>query len=90
LPVEAVLGLRINWRSRYTESYNWANFGFDLSVRPIFALDDSLSYKLNDHVTISLTGNNLLNFNYRDSYQVFTRDSRYYVRTIGLSLTYKM
>jgi TonB-dependent receptor len=82
--------LAYNWRSRYTDVYNFANTGYDLSVRPISALDGSLSYKVNEHTTINLTGNNLLNFNYRDSFQVFTRDSRYYDRTVGVSLAYKL
>jgi len=80
--------LAYNWRSRYTDTYDYSNSGYNLTVSPISALDGSLSYKLDKNLTASVTANNILNSNYHDSFGVFPRDSRYYDRTIGVSLSW--
>jgi len=80
--------LAYNWRSRYTDTYDYANSGYNLTVSPISSLDGSISFKMDKNLTASLTANNILNSNYHDSFGVFPRDSRYYDRTIGVSLSW--
>lgn len=66
--------------------------GKDLTAAAVSSLDGSLGYKLNKHVTINLTGTNLLNFKYRDYWDNendFPRDTRRYDRTVGLSMSLK-
>lgn len=89
--------LAYNWRSKYVLTYgdtpDAANLaGKDLTVAPVSSLDGSLSYKVNKHVTVNLTGTNLLNFKYRDYWDNendFPRDTRRYDRTVGLSMNLK-
>ena len=56
-------------------------------------LDASLGYHLNKQITVSLDVTNLLNQAYHDYFDKnpsMVRDVRYYDRTVGLSLRWKL
>ena len=85
--------LAYNWRSKFVAEYNYrANQGMNLVVDPLRWLDASLGYKINDNLTVSIDGNNLLNQDYHDYHSVpeQPRDVRRYDRTIGVSLRVKL
>jgi iron complex outermembrane recepter protein len=81
-----------NWRSKFVAERNYRGLGFDLMVDPIYWLDASISYKINDNLTLTLDGNNLLNFAYHDYHAVpeQPRDVRRYDRMVGLALRWKL
>jgi TonB-dependent receptor len=91
--------LAYNWRSKFVDTYadtpdkNNPNLvPKDLIVKPMSSLDGSLSYKVSDHVTVNLTGTNLLNFKFQDYWsdsKIYPRDTRRYDRTVGLSMNLK-
>lgn len=91
--------LAYNWRSKFVDTYadtpnkdNKALIPKDLIVKPMSSLDGSLSYKVSDHVTVNLTGTNLLNFKFQDYWsdsKIYPRDTRRYDRTVGLSMNLK-
>ena len=91
--------LAYNWRSKFVDTYadtpDRANLSLvpkDLIVKPMSSLDGSLSYKVSDHVTVNLTGTNLLNFKFQDYWsdsKIYPRDTRRYDRTVGLSMNLK-
>jgi len=85
--------LAYNWRSKFAAEYNYrGNNGMTLWVDPIKWLDASLGYKVNDNLTVSIDGNNLLNFAYHDYHGVpeQPRDVRRYDRVIGVALRWKL
>ncbi|MBP1203364.1 TonB-dependent receptor [Duganella sp. 1411] len=91
--------LAYNWRSKFVDTYadtpDRANPNLvpkDLIVKAMSSLDGSLSYKVSDHVTVNLTGTNLLNFKFQDYWSnaaIYPRDTRRYDRTVGLSMNLK-
>ncbi len=91
--------LAYNWRSKFVDTYadtpdksNTNLVPKDLIVKPMSSLDGSLSYKVSDHVTVNLTGTNLLNFKFQDYWsdsKIYPRDTRRYDRTVGLSMNLK-
>jgi iron complex outermembrane receptor protein len=91
--------LAYNWRSKFVDTYadspDKANPNLaskDLIVKPMSSLDGSLSYKVSDHVSVNLTGTNLLNFKFQDYWsdsKIYPRDTRRYDRTVGLSMNLK-
>ena len=84
--------LAYNWRSSFVDTYGYRGLGFNLIVDPLKWLDASLGYKVNDQLTVSLDGSNLLNQAYHDYHAVpeQPRDVRRYDRVIGVSLRWKM
>jgi len=83
-----------SWRDKFVGEYNYRDLkpSFDIIVAPIKTLDASVSYKINEHVTVTLDGVNLLNSTYHDYHGVpeAPRDIRRYDRAIGLALRFKM
>jgi outer membrane receptor protein involved in Fe transport len=64
----------------------------DLIAAPMSTLDGSLSYKFTPNLSVTLTGTNLLNFQYVDYWtdqRLYPRDTRRYDRTFGLALNWK-
>jgi outer membrane receptor protein involved in Fe transport len=62
-------------------------------VAPLRTLDASLGYNIDGHTTVSLDVTNLLNQSYHDYFDKdpsLVRDVRYYDRTIGLSVRWKL
>jgi iron complex outermembrane recepter protein len=82
------------WRDKFVDTYNYRNLNpsFDLIVAPIKTLDASLSYKINENMTVTLDGVNLANSTYHDYHGVpeAPRDIRRYDRAIGVALRWKM
>ncbi|MBT9493193.1 MAG: TonB-dependent receptor [Paucibacter sp.] len=85
--------LAYNWRSKFLAEKPYRTTGRELWVAPLSTLDASLGYNVNKNTTISLDVSNLLNQAYHDYFDQnpsMVRDVRYYDRTIGLSLRWKM
>ena len=90
--------LAYNWRSKFVQVYgdHPSNSGSaparDLIAAPMSTLDGSLSYKFTPNLSVTLTGTNLLNFQYVDYWtdqRLYPRDTRRYDRTFGLALNWK-
>lgn len=81
-----------SWRDKFVDTYNYRNLGFNLIVEPIKTLDASLSYKVNEKMSVTLDGSNLLNQTYHDYHGVpeLPRDVRRYDRVVGLALRWKL
>lgn len=84
--------LAYNWRSAFTDEYNYRATGLDLKVGALKWLDGSVGYKINDKLTVSLDANNLLDQDYHDYHGIpdQPRDVRRYDRTVGLSVRWKL
>ncbi|RJG24379.1 TonB-dependent receptor [Massilia cavernae] len=84
--------LAYSWRDKFVETFNYRGLGFDLIVAPIKTLDGSISYKINDNMSVTLDAENLLDRTYHDYHGVPSnpRDIRRYDRVIGLSLRWKI
>ncbi|MEH0166648.1 TonB-dependent receptor [Paucibacter sp. JuS9] len=85
--------LAYNWRSKFLAEYPYRTTGRELWVAPLSTLDASAGYTFNKHLTISLDVTNLLNQAYHDYFDknpAMVRDVRYYDRTYGISLRWKM
>lgn len=85
--------LAYNWRSKFVAQYNYANSGLDLTVAPISTLDGSLSYRITPNLSLTLDGNNLLDFKYKDYFSdpsVYPRDLRRNERRVGVGINWKM
>ncbi len=86
--------LAYNWRSKFVQTYNATASGLDLWSASMSSLDGSLSYKINDHTSVTLNGTNLLNFTYKDYWgtnaSLYPRDTRKYDRTVGLYVNWKL
>ncbi|MDM5176745.1 TonB-dependent receptor [Massilia sp. DJPM01] len=84
--------LAYNWRDKYVDTFNYRGLGFDLIVDPIKTMDASLSYKINEAMSLTMDVENLLDRKYHDYHGVASnpRDIRRYDRVLGLSLRYKM
>jgi TonB-dependent receptor len=82
-----------SWRDKFVAEYDYRHLtpSFDLIVAPIKTLDASVSYKINDALTVTLDGVNLANSTYHDYHGVpeAPRDIRRYDRAIGLALRWK-
>ncbi|QGZ42862.1 TonB-dependent receptor [Pseudoduganella flava] len=86
-----------NYRSKFVDTFNYRAIlppvgPIDLIVDPIETIDASLSYKINDHLGITLDVENLGDRTYNDYHNVPSnpRDIRRYDRVIGLSLRWKL
>lgn len=84
--------LAYNWRDKFVDTFNYRGLGFDVIVAPIETLDGSISYKVNDNVSLTLDVENLLDRTYHDYHGIASnpRDIRRYDRVVGLSLRWKM
>jgi TonB-dependent receptor len=85
--------LAYNWRSKFLAEKPYRSTGRELWVAPLSTLDASLGYNINKNTTISIDVSNLLNQAYHDYFDQnpsMVRDVRYYDRTIGLSMRWKM
>ena len=85
--------LAYNWRSKFLAEYPYRSTGRELWVAPLRTLDASLGYNIDGHTTVSLDVTNLLNQSYHDYFDKdpsLVRDVRYYDRTIGLSVRWKL
>ncbi len=82
-----------SWRDKFVDTYDYRALtpSFDLIVAPIKTLDASVSYKVNNNLTVTLDGVNLTNTTYHDYHGVpeAPRDIRRYDRAIGLAARYK-
>jgi TonB-dependent receptor len=81
-----------SWRDEFVDTYNYRGLGMNLIVAPIKTLDASVSYKINEQMTVTLDGSNLLNQTYHDYHGVpqLPRDVRRYDRVVGLALRWKL
>lgn len=86
--------LAYNWRDQFLDVRNIAA-GYDLYVDDTKQLDGQLTYVVNDRITLSLEGVNLLDTEFKDFFVdpnnadltgLFPRDTRRYDRTIILGL----
>ncbi|MDC8786478.1 TonB-dependent receptor domain-containing protein [Roseateles koreensis] len=85
--------LAYNWRSSFLAESPYRSTGRDLYVAPLATLDGSLGYNVNKNMTVSMDVTNLLNQAYHDYFDKnpsLIRDVRYYDRTVGVSLRWKM
>jgi TonB-dependent receptor len=85
--------LAYNWRSKFLAESPYRSTGRELWVADLSTLDASLGYHLNKQITVSLDVTNLLNQAYHDYFDKnpsMVRDVRYYDRTVGLSLRWKL
>lgn len=85
--------LAYNWRSKFTAEVNYrGNQGLNLIVDPQKWLDASVGYRFSDKLSIGVDANNLLNFAYHDYHGQPNqpRDLRYFDRTLGVSLRWKL
>ena len=77
--------LAYNWRKNFLDTPNFENRGFDLIVADTAQADGSLSYKLNENLTLTLEGINLLDTEFKDYFDdpyLYPRDTRRYDRQI--------
>jgi len=85
--------LAYNWRSKFLAEKPYRSTGRELWVADLAWLDASLGYHLNKQITVSLDVTNLLNQAYHDYFDKnpsMVRDVRYYDRTVGLSMRWKL
>ena len=85
--------LAYNWRSKFLAEFPYRTTGRELWVAPLATLDASAGYTFNKNTTISLDVTNLLNQSYHDYFDKnpsMVRDVRYYDRTVGLSVRWKL
>jgi iron complex outermembrane recepter protein len=85
--------LAYNWRSKFLAEKPYRSTGRELWVAPLSTLDASIGYNIDQHTTVSLDVTNLLNQSYHDYFDKdpsLVRDVRYYDRTIGLSVRWKL
>lgn len=85
--------LAYNWRSKFLAEKPYRSTGRELYVAALRTLDASVGYTLNKNLTVSLDVTNLLNQAYHDYFDknpAMVRDVRYYDRTYGISLRWKM
>ena len=78
--------LAYNWRSSYTDSYSAVVPDGRIVVKPLSFLDFSVSYAINDVITLTADATNLLNEKYQDSFGesgITPRDTRLFDRTFG-------
>jgi iron complex outermembrane receptor protein len=83
--------LAYSWRDKAVAEYNYRATGYNLVIDPRKTLDASVSYKVNDNLTVTLDGNNLLDQAYHDYHGVpeLPRDVRRYDRVVGLALRWR-
>jgi TonB-dependent receptor len=77
--------LAYNWRKNFLDTPNFENRGVDLIVADTAQADGSVSYKLNDKLTLTLEGINLLDTEFKDYFDdayLYPRDTRRYDRQI--------
>jgi TonB-dependent receptor len=81
-----------SWRDEFVDTYNYRGLGVNLIVAPIKTLDASVSYRIDERMTVTLDGSNLLNQAYHDYHGVpeLPRDVRRYDRVVGLALRWKL
>ncbi|MCU6432578.1 TonB-dependent receptor [Undibacterium sp. Jales W-56] len=83
--------LAYSWRDKFVDAFNYRGLGFDLMVAPIKTLDGSLSYKINEKLSVTMDVENILDRAYHDYHGIETnpRDLRRYDRVVGVSLRWK-
>ncbi|MFG6440130.1 TonB-dependent receptor [Roseateles sp. LKC17W] len=85
--------LAYNWRAKFLAEKPYRSTGRELWVAPMKTLDASLGYTFNKQWTLSVDVTNLLNQSYHDYFDKnpsIVRDVRYYDRTIGVSVRWKL
>jgi len=85
--------LAYNWRAKFLAEKPYRSTGRELWVAPLRTLDASFGYTINKQLTMSVDVTNLLNQAYHDYFDqnpAMVRDVRYYDRTVGVSLRWKM
>ena len=85
--------LAYNWREHFLDTPNFENSGFNLIVDDTAQMDGSLSYKLNNKVTLTLEGVNLLDTKFKDYFtdpHLYPRDTRRYDREVIVGFRWKM
>ena len=85
--------LAYNWRSKFLAEKPYRSTGRELWVAPLRTLDASFGYSLNKQLTLSVDVTNLLNQAYHDYFDqtpALVRDVRYYDRTVGVSVRWKL
>ncbi|KQY85532.1 hypothetical protein ASD35_23280 [Pelomonas sp. Root1444] len=85
--------LAYNWRDKFLAEKPYRSTGRELWVAPLRTLDASFGYTFDKRWTLSLDVTNLLNQSYHDYFDKnpsIVRDVRYYDRTIGLSVRWKL
>lgn len=89
--------LAYNWRDEFLDVRNIAA-GYDLYVDTTSQVDGQVSYAVNDQLTLTLEGINLLDTHFKDYFEdpanpeltgSFPRDTRRYDRTIFIGARYK-
>jgi iron complex outermembrane recepter protein len=85
-----------NWRSSFLDTRNMmTTFGvqYDLYAAATAQMDASVSYKINDDMTLTLEGVNLLDTHFQDYFNdpvIYPRDTRRYDRTIQLGFRWRL
>jgi TonB-dependent receptor len=77
--------LAYNWRKRFLDTPNFENRGFDLIADDTAQADANISYKLNEKLTLTLEGINLLDTEFKDYFDdpdLYPRDTRRYDRQV--------
>lgn len=85
--------LAYTWRDKFVDAFDYrGTMGLNLYVDPIKTLDGSVSYKINDNMSVTLDVENMLDREYHDYHGIASnpRDIRRYDRVVGLSLRWKM
>lgn len=85
--------LAYNWRAKFLAEKPYRTTGRELWVAPLRTLDASFGYNFNKQLTLSVDVSNLLNQAYHDYFDKtpsLVRDVRYYDRTIGVSVRWKL
>ncbi|KQV96175.1 TonB-dependent receptor [Pelomonas sp. Root1237] len=85
--------LAYNWRSKFLAEKPYRTTGRELWVAPLRTLDASFGYSFNKQLTMSVDVTNLLNQSYHDYFDQtpsLVRDVRYYDRTVGVSVRWKL
>jgi outer membrane receptor protein involved in Fe transport len=82
-----------NWRDKFLAEKPYRSTGRELWVAPMKTLDASVGYTFNKQWTLSVDVTNLLNQAYHDYFDKnpsIVRDTRYYDRTVGVSVRWKL
>jgi TonB-dependent receptor len=85
--------LAYNWREHFLDTPNFENSGFNLIVDDTAQLDGQVSYKLNNNVTLTLEGVNLLDTHFKDYFtdpHLYPRDTRRYDRQVMIGFRWRM
>jgi iron complex outermembrane recepter protein len=85
--------LAYNWRAKFLAEKPYRTTGRELWVAPLRTLDASFGYSFNKQTTVSVDVTNLLNQAYHDYFDqtpALVRDVRYYDRTVGVSVRWKL